>query len=91
MVGATNNVVSVLVYSWELYHVSGIIPVSLVARLLVERPDIRGSIPGWGGGIFMPLLVALLCLLSSGHGLLPIEPGPTTPTVLMFFKNVDIC
>jgi len=32
--------------------VSRIIPVSLVARLLVERPDSRGSIPGCGGGDF---------------------------------------
>jgi hypothetical protein len=69
--------------------VSRIIPVSVVAWLLVERPDSRGSIPGWWGN-FMSLLVALLCLLSSGHGPLPMEPGPTTHLVLMFLNDADI-
>ena len=32
---------------------SRIIPVTVVARLLVERPDSRGSIPGWRGNFYV--------------------------------------
>jgi hypothetical protein len=43
-----------------------------------------------GGGIFMSLLVALICLLSSGHGPLPMKPGPTIHLVLIF-NDFDVC
>jgi hypothetical protein len=62
---------------------SRIIPVSVVARLSVERPDSRGSIPGWWGNCYVTVSRSNLPPLQWAWAL-QMKLGPTTHLVLIF-------
>lgn len=70
---------------------SRIIPVSVVARLSVERPDNRGSIPGWWGNFYVTVSRSNLPPLQWVWAVTNETWTYDTSRFNFLFNNVDIC
>ena len=74
---------------------SQIVPVTAVTRLWVERPDSRGSIPGWWGNFYLTVnrstLPPLQWAWAVTNGVKRSERGPNNSSRFnVSFNDVDI-